>query len=1779
MTTLLDQSISLLQKLQKEPTNNNELDNKTFKYLIDQFNNIKKTTPDISQEDLIKQSNTLISILKQCSFAPPPAPVVKPNTTIPGVPNAKPKVPKTKDWTELEDKCKELPDKIRAGQNSKVKFPKHNDGPLFDKELDLLQPDKPTFDWGIKFTYDPSEQNFGLTCIPNTGTSLANSEDKQEWYMTLLPAMKSQIPKSPGMDTPNAMPGLQFQLKSNIAKHRIPGSQPVYQHLGIDTVMVTIVGCFTGDGGKKTRTTSTDLPINYANSLNPNISADGKTIKKINLTEEEQKVLDVANSVATNLSLSNPIHRTGSNGLVSIILADNYSTTDGAKIEQLLKSIESKGYVWRSGINKFVSNTPSRDEFYTYNSNSNFTNGDVKTSLQKESDSNLATLPGEKLTSKTKVNNEGVNTTWMKDVNMYECEPCQGVVPQTERLDSYHEFTSFQRLSYNKELEVEINLAKNTDSRNPKKNKYEEWGLDSTSAKVQKDADWGPLRNGENGNPRFKGVIRGMEAYYARHDRTWYLMTLEVTDLGLSSDVPLNLIKELTEAAEAAAQDVKEEEGTAKALTDPNERLDCILQQGNGKFTAPDDVWGTTNRAYIAGNIAGGGELIAWDTYTGEGIKYKMEEVQENGKTIKYAKASSSSVLSPYDVAKELASTKVNLISAASGGVGRIRVDSDVKKQFFITMYERGAIDYKPLGIGEDVLQSEVQGNITTGNNAEAEKAFQQLCSSFYSTSKRIGPSEPGATRLDNPQRLLTSMTLSEVASKFKAGTVTEGQLGVLVNEWTASNSSFTTDKGIKVFQDLRIIKQGTCKGFAFARSDVPGSQWKVITPYGLFKQLLTEMNSNTEADLNFLLEYIDIKTNPFQSGFVSYVDGSGSNDPGLKNRNQQVACFDTTRGDMDPNTPGVQSIKDVNGGQHNQYDPLAAGDSIPLEGLNPLEAFLGTVSTLIACGVDFLPAVGSFLAGFAASPFTAGTSLVAGTAFSGFLAVLAGAACADSFGNLTAAAAGKREYDWLAGLIDLVTALIPEIAGRKGVRESAKRIAQALGVKGVILSIGKTILDLFAKNSTLRNLNPVDSVKAIWGNIVRNAATSSGIPTSNPIIITASNPNFFQSVWNWILKATGKTVTTLIDLLRSYYSNTDLTNLRTLIDTNKADTAFMTGLDSLVTPQQISVLKSGDVIVTKNGELFIVEKQIFDDSGNYSETILIDVLNNPHYSGTIPDADSVYKADSIINKKTDIEALTPAGTTSSTSPISPAVVPGVATPSVLSTNDVDLVITKLRGSDPDIITELTNAGIKPINRTSIVGDTVVKIGDNDTYVVVSIDGHTGTITVKNVRTGAITVADNTYYNVNDLNKITSLPSIPAFSPIVMGPPLPTVIAPPAATVVSSSTVPPAGSLGIPPASVGTSTTVPIFVPTINTKTGTVINKLQANNPDIVTILAAEGINPIGLSAQVGDSLVKVGDIDTYTVDYASLSTSTFKVKNNRTGIIEDLDNTFFSIDDIKKVEVKNNPAFTYTISDLENSTEYALIKSYMTGNADIALRTANVPFLQANPVVNVGELIVNQYGVIYEVTEVIPGTNSIKIRKSDGSELTIVPSLSTQFYKADDILAKKLDIESEINKSPTPATTSKPSVTPKPLTVVYGDSNNYINSVVDDLITTNKIPEPSSENIYNSYYDAWYNEVKNSTLNSDIKDLMEPIQIDIISKKAPSRISNILTGQFIDQRGEVLVYHSIDNSTNVIYFTKVSNNTVEAIPFSSTQELFNISTPLGATLTHYLKRSILKPI
>jgi len=64
----------------------------------------------------------------------------------------------------------------------------------------------------------------------------------KDFYMILLPAIKSNLPVQGGVDVPGAMPGLQFRIENNIVKHKIPGFAPVYQPLGIDCIKCTMVG-------------------------------------------------------------------------------------------------------------------------------------------------------------------------------------------------------------------------------------------------------------------------------------------------------------------------------------------------------------------------------------------------------------------------------------------------------------------------------------------------------------------------------------------------------------------------------------------------------------------------------------------------------------------------------------------------------------------------------------------------------------------------------------------------------------------------------------------------------------------------------------------------------------------------------------------------------------------------------------------------------------------------------------------------------------------------------------------------------------------------------------------------------------------------------------------------------------------------------------------------------------------------------------------------------------------------------------------------------------------------------------------------------------------------------------------------------------------------------------------------------------------------------------------------------------------------------------------------
>jgi hypothetical protein len=83
------------------------------------------------------------------------------------------------------------------------------------------------------------------------GMRVTQVDTNKSYFFSLLPAMDSVIPMTASKGVPNALPGLHIRVKANIAKLRVPGSTPIYQHMGIDSVMITVVGMFTGVDGDK----------------------------------------------------------------------------------------------------------------------------------------------------------------------------------------------------------------------------------------------------------------------------------------------------------------------------------------------------------------------------------------------------------------------------------------------------------------------------------------------------------------------------------------------------------------------------------------------------------------------------------------------------------------------------------------------------------------------------------------------------------------------------------------------------------------------------------------------------------------------------------------------------------------------------------------------------------------------------------------------------------------------------------------------------------------------------------------------------------------------------------------------------------------------------------------------------------------------------------------------------------------------------------------------------------------------------------------------------------------------------------------------------------------------------------------------------------------------------------------------------------------------------------------------------------------------------------------
>jgi hypothetical protein len=462
--------------------------------------------------------------------------------------------------------------------------------------------------WGVKFRYLDSKT--GVTC----GTSTNTTSTLKEWYLTLLPAMRSVMPNNGGQDVPGALPGLQFQIRSNIAKHKIPGFQPLYQHLGVDSIIITLIGTFTGDGGlgstyDVSTKSSTSLGVSYTpwDSRTPVNPIWNEIVPTHNRAARGTVTLDA-------------------NGNVVPLASSSYNATTGGGV--------NGGGI---GINDSITNVSTGDP-----------NVFMTKDLTRNGMWNRDGCPGD-----CEPYNKEYNAYSSKDGSITMNNPRQilnkdqdvfGAYTLRELAaynDSYHEFISFYKMAIHeaRELEIEINLRRNSDGLNPQVNSFLQYGRDAV----------GYLRN-DAGNPYFKGVVKNMRVFHARSDRTWYSMEIEVTDYGMAGGQALNLTNRIEEQAKkaivasvAAVNKSRAEAGslglkTFELSVDPECLRKFLKEKYNGQLPAYDY---TEDKKFVYGK-----SYVLWLLEIGTEINL-ISEINNSRLTIKANSNQPSIVTTP----------------------------------------------------------------------------------------------------------------------------------------------------------------------------------------------------------------------------------------------------------------------------------------------------------------------------------------------------------------------------------------------------------------------------------------------------------------------------------------------------------------------------------------------------------------------------------------------------------------------------------------------------------------------------------------------------------------------------------------------------------------------------------------------------------------------------------------------------------------------------------------------------------------------------------------------------------------------------------------------------------------------------------------------------------------------------------------------------------------------------------------------------------------------------
>jgi hypothetical protein len=471
--------------------------------------------------------------------------------------------------------------------------------------------------WGVRFKYsDNSNQgncvaSRSFSTTDNSGNSLPFIREDKEWFLTLLPAMRSILPIQGGMDTPNAMPGLQFRVMSNIAKHRVPGFQPIYQNLGVEALYITLVGTFTGDGGLGKVTRLAGINSNGL-TVGSQVAQQGPVFQS-SRNDNQGAILSNGNNVKGGNTY---LLKQGTGQFYIQYSNDLKSYRSASQIEEL----SSTSYLPIPSLNAQaeINNSIQNGAIYYEINPNNISNNSSGVNLDTSSLSTLTAIGQASPVTTYNLHNEfladgcpgecpkpGIDklekghwnsTKESSPVNSGTFKPLYEIA---SKLDSYHEFVSFYKLSMQQghELEVEINLRKNKDGMYPTQ------GLDDD-----------PLRDGKTGNPKFKGYVRRLEVYQARSDRTWYMIELEVTDHGLVGKKAINLTDDITARANVA---LASQEAAAALIDGGQKKAQCLYDTGK--------VWCKD----ISRLDTGASRKFCYSEITGEGF-YMRDEIAED---------------------------------------------------------------------------------------------------------------------------------------------------------------------------------------------------------------------------------------------------------------------------------------------------------------------------------------------------------------------------------------------------------------------------------------------------------------------------------------------------------------------------------------------------------------------------------------------------------------------------------------------------------------------------------------------------------------------------------------------------------------------------------------------------------------------------------------------------------------------------------------------------------------------------------------------------------------------------------------------------------------------------------------------------------------------------------------------------------------------------------------------------------------------------------------------